>query len=151
MQRLVGRWVVAPDPQNEGRTGRWLDAAPPDTARETPIPAIIQQVFPGHHGVSWYWQRFTSHHDVGHGQRAPLRFGAVDYLAEVWLNGVAPGGHEGGETPFTLDATAALGAGHENLLAVRVLNPIDEPIDGITLAQVVYVAPIERPSHCGVP
>src|SRR6266487_4195139 len=66
-------------------------------------------------------------------ERCLLHFGAVDYLADVWLNGVLIGGHEGGETPFTLDVTDALKPDGENLLAVRVLNPSDEPIDGIRL------------------
>ena len=47
----------------------------------------------------------------------------MDYLAEVWLNGVRVGGHEGGETPFVLDVTEAVKPGVSNLLAVRVLNP----------------------------
>jgi beta-galactosidase len=51
-------------------------------------------------------------------------------VAEVWLNGAPVGGHEGGEMPFALDVTEALIAG-ENLLAVQMLNPTDEPIDGI--------------------
>lgn len=49
-------------------------------------------------------------------ERVLLTFGAVDYLAEVWVNGRPVGGHEGGETPFTLDLTAALAeAGREPL------------------------------------
>ncbi|MBI3971003.1 MAG: hypothetical protein HY332_06910 [Chloroflexi bacterium] len=147
LQRLEGRWLVAPDPGNAGRAARWFDIGPAEAARETPIPAIIQQVFPGYHGVAWYWHHFTPRHEVGTGQRALLRFGAVDYLAEVWLNGVALGGHEGGETPFTLDATAALRAGRDNLLAVRVLNPIDEPIDGITLAETPHRTKRMEPLH----
>lgn len=55
----------------------------------------------------------------------------MDYLAEVWLNGQPVGRHEGGETPFTLDVTTAIQTESENLLAVRVLNPISERIDGI--------------------
>ena len=57
----------------------------------------------------------------------------MDYLAEVWLNGMRVGGHEGGETPFVLDVTDAIRAGAKNLLAVRVLNPTHERIDGIVL------------------
>jgi beta-galactosidase/beta-glucuronidase len=34
-----------------------------------------------------------------------LHFGAVDFAATVWLNGHPVGRHEGGYTPFTLDAT----------------------------------------------
>ena len=62
-----------------------------------------------------------------------LRFWAVDYKAEVWLNGRKAGEHEGGETPFVLDVTALVKPGETNLLAVRVLNPTHTSIDGIVL------------------
>ena len=45
----------------------------------------------------------------------------------------AVGAHEGGETPFVLDVTDAIKPGEGNRLAVRVLNPKHEPIDGIAL------------------
>ncbi len=51
----------------------------------------------------------------------------MDYKADVWLNGVLVGGHEGGETPFTLDVTEAIKPLATNRLAVRVLNPTNEP------------------------
>ncbi len=43
------------------------------------------------------------------------------------------GGHEGGESPFLLDVTETIKPHEPNLLAVRVLNPTHEPIDGIVL------------------
>ena len=52
-------------------------------------------------------------------------------LAEVWLNGVPVGQHEGGEDPFVLDVTEAIKPQATNRIAVRVLNPSYEPIDGI--------------------
>ena len=57
------------------------------------------------------------------GQTILLRFGAANYLADVWLNGVWLGYHEGGSTPFAFDATAAARPGESNILAVRVDNP----------------------------
>ena len=102
------------------------------------MPGIIQQVHPGYHGVAWYWLEFTPRVSVGQDEKCLLRFEAVDYAAQVWLNGAALGGHEGGETPFELDATHALRPGIENLLAVRVLNPSNEPIDGIVLKEVPH-------------
>ena len=45
------------------------------------------------------------------------------------------GGHEGGETPFEVDVTKAVRRGRQNLVAVRVLNPTNEPIDGVVLGQ----------------
>src|SRR5208282_3625806 len=65
-----------------------------------------------------------------------LRFQAVDYLGEVWVNGIRIGVHEGGEEPFVLDITRAIKLNQPNLLAVRVLNPTHELIDGIRLEEV---------------
>jgi hypothetical protein len=55
-------------------------------------------------------------------------------LADVYLNGQPVGRHEGAEDPFELDVTEAIRPGAGNLLAVRVLNPTHEPIDGLALA-----------------
>ena len=57
------------------------------------------------------------------GRYATLKFGAVRYVADVWLNGHYLGYHEGGDTPFALDATQALAPGAYNALVVRVDNP----------------------------
>jgi beta-galactosidase len=60
---------------------------------------------------------------VWSGTYATLKFGAVRYVADVWLNGQYLGYHEGGDTPFALDATDALIPGAYNSLVVRVDNP----------------------------
>ena len=57
------------------------------------------------------------------GRTLTLKFGAANYLADVWLNGTWLGYHEGGTTPFAFDATAAALPGQPNLLTVRVDNP----------------------------
>jgi hypothetical protein len=127
-------WRLAVDPQNEGRERKWFDAPPADT-RPTKVPWVIQGIFPGYHGVAWYWREFEAPANPHRGGRCLIRFEAVDYLAEVWVNGQRVGGHEGGEAPFQLDVTDALRPGAKNLLAVRVLNPTHEPIDGIRLKE----------------
>ena len=48
-----------------------------------------------------------------------LHFGAVDYRAEVWVNGQHVAAHEGGHTPFSADITAALRTGDEQVIVVR--------------------------------
>src|SRR6266550_327371 len=58
------------------------------------------------------------------GKYALLKFGAVRYVADVWLNGKYLGYHEGGDTPFALDATAAVVPGAFNSIVVRVDNPV---------------------------
>ena len=137
MRKSVIDWRIATDPENIGRERRWFEAVP-DDAQDAPVPGSIQQVFPEVHGVAWYWATFRLPAAPGPGNRCLIRFEMVDYLAEVWVNGRPVGGHEGGETPFELDATDAVdaaGGSGENLIAVRVLNPTDHAIDGIVLEE----------------
>ncbi|MFZ0216077.1 MAG: glycoside hydrolase family 2 TIM barrel-domain containing protein, partial [Candidatus Dormiibacterota bacterium] len=53
-----------------------------------------------------------------------LKFGAVNYLADVWLNGHYLGYHEGGATPFAFGAARWLQPGQTNTIAVRVDDPV---------------------------
>ena len=55
--------------------------------------------------------------------RVLLHFGAVDYIAEVTLNGVIVGKHRGGFLPFTFDVTDVIK--EENVLEVKVTDPSD--------------------------
>ena len=64
----------------------------------------------------WYRRVFSLPEDWTVG-RILLHFGAVDYEAEVWINGQAAGKHRGGYTPFTLDITERLQSG-ENTMTV---------------------------------
>jgi Glycosyl hydrolases family 2, sugar binding domain/Glycosyl hydrolases family 2/Glycosyl hydrolases family 2, TIM barrel domain len=147
-QILSGEWSIAIDPENRGRDERWFEALRSDS-ETAPVPGLIQDVYPNYHGVAWYWHTFrvkdgaqptdqTAPCRASSTERLLLRFGAVDYLGEVWLNGQYAGGYEGGETPFELDVTEAIRADGDNLLAVRVLNPSDTPIDGYVLKEVPH-------------
>ncbi len=127
--------MIAKDPGNIGKAQGWAKAVQTGAA-SIRVPSILQEIYPAYHGVAWYWLHFGAEPNPYAGGSALIRFQAVDYLAEVWLNGSYLGLHEGGETPFVSDATSVLASGEEkNLLAVRVLNPIDQPIDGIVLAE----------------
>ena len=127
-------WRLATDPKNVGRDQRWF-AAPRTEALPTQVPWIIQDAFPGYHGVAWYWREFLAPANPHADGRYLLRCWAVDYQAEVWVNGLAVGSHEGGETPFLLDVTDAIKPNTTNLVAVRVINPSNEPIDGMVLRE----------------
>lgn len=71
----------------------------------------------------WYNRTFTVS-PKWNGKRVLLHFGAVDWKADVWVNGVCVGTHTGGFTPFEFDITAALKKG-DNDLKVRVWDPTD--------------------------
>ena len=116
---LDGQWLLATDPRNVGRDEKWYAAPRPD-AKLTKVPWLIQDAFPGYHGVAWYWRNFDAPRNPHAQGRYLLRFWAVDYKADVWLNGKHIGEHEGGETPFVLDATDAIKPGKTNRIAVRV-------------------------------
>lgn len=55
-------------------------------------------------------------------KRTLLHFGAVDQIAEVYLNGVPLGHHEGGYLPFSFDVTEQIK--EENHLVVKVTDEL---------------------------
>ena len=131
---LDGEWRLSIDPKDEGRTAGWF-GGPLANAVATRVPWIIQEAFPGYHGVAWYQREITPPVNAHRAGRCLLRFWAVDYKADVWLNGRYLGTHEGQDAPFEFDVTGVSKPGVANLLTVRVLNPTNEPIDGMTLKQ----------------
>lgn len=118
---LNGEWRLALDPNDIGKKERWFEAKDlPDTIAVR-VPSVWDLWVPDYDGVGWYFRDFELGSEWT-GQHIELRFGAVDYFAEVWLNGKKLGDHEGGYTPFALDATKAAQTG-SNRLTVRVIDP----------------------------
>ena len=69
-------------------------------------------------GPAWYQTEFDLPWGW-EGKQTILRFGSVNYLADVWLNGETLGTHEGGHLPFEFDITARVKPSG-NRLVVRV-------------------------------
>ena len=72
----------------------------------------------------WYRRSFTVPKSWK-GSNVMLNFGAVDWRADVWINGIKIGSHTGGYTAFGFDITAALNAAGENVIDVRVYDGTD--------------------------
>lgn len=125
-------WLIATDAKNVGQQEEWFRGPRPD-AKKARVPFIIQDSFPSYHGLAWYWREFDAPANDRAEGRYLLRFWAVHYKCDVWLNDAPLGSHEGGEDPFVFDVTGVIKPGQANRLAVRVLNPTNEPIDGIKL------------------
>jgi beta-glucuronidase len=70
----------------------------------------------------WYRRTFEIP-DSLRGRYVKLIFYAVNYVADVWLNGQYLGYHEGGYTPFAFDVSQDLEYGAVNTLAIRIDNP----------------------------
>ncbi len=131
---LNGVWHIRFDPDNEGREERWQSdpALIKTQGREIEVPSCWEEVEEDYQGVAWYMLQFNAENDLEQGRRH-LRFDAVNYHAEVWLNGTALGKHDGGFTPFAFDVSDVLEE-EENTLVLRVLSPLitrNVTIDGI--------------------
>lgn len=74
----------------------------------------------------WYQRTFTLE-NVPDDKRLILHFGAVDQVADVWVNGQAVCTHSGGYLPFSADITTSLCEG-ENTLTLRV-SDVSETAD----------------------
>ncbi|GAA2719584.1 glycoside hydrolase family 2 protein [Cellulomonas aerilata] len=111
---LCGTWQFAFDDTDTGVAERWYraDAAGAAFDREILVPFPPESRLSGvhergYHPVVWYRRTFAEPVRAA-GERLLLHFGAVDYRADVWVNGQHVGRHEGGHTPFTADVTGAL-------------------------------------------
>ena len=120
---LNGQWQIALDPRNAGKKERWFaeDASGPEF-QEIKVPSCWEEKFPFYDGVGWYWREFDAP-KTWEGKLAHITFWAVNYFAEVWVNGQYAGCHEGGYTPFSLEVSHLLRYGRSNSLCVRVINP----------------------------
>ena len=82
---------------------------------EAELSGVGRTLLPGQY--LWYRRELVEAPQAG--MRLLLHFGAVDQECRVWLNGRLLGGHTGGYTAFTLDATDALAESNVLLVAVR--------------------------------
>ncbi len=82
-------------------------------------------------GPAWYQVKIGVPSAWGD-QKIFLRFGSVNYLANIWINGTNIGTHEGGHLPFEFDISDKLNR-EGNILVVRVdgtLSPDRVPPSG---------------------
>jgi beta-galactosidase/beta-glucuronidase len=133
---LDGTWEFAFDDPDEGVAAHWFDRrnAEPFTSRirvpfppESPASLIGDR---GMHPVVWYRRRIqreslADRRDAQ--QRVLVHFGAVDFRAQVWLDGQLVCSHVGGQTPFTADITYAMAADADD--HVLVVRAEDQPAD----------------------
>ncbi len=125
-QTLNGQWNFAFDREKTGKKEAWYRQFPAGTKIE--VPFCYQSKLSGidsreHCDVVWYQRSFTVAPELN--QRRLLHFGAVDYRADVWLDGQYLGGHEGGYTPFTFDITDLTQPGSTHSLTLRAEDRLD--------------------------
>ena len=120
-QNLNGLWDYALTARDSQRPQAWEGKILVPYCIESPLSGVGKRVSP----EQWLWyHRSFSAVKPADGGRVLLHFGAVDWKAMVQVNGKIAGEHKGGYDPFTLDITALVQEG-TNELVVVVWDPTD--------------------------
>jgi beta-galactosidase len=104
-------------------------AAFDDSGWETKqIPGVENQMnsyptVPEYYENGVWYRKTIDVPDSLNGKFIKLMFYAVNYVADVWLNNIYLGYHEGGYTPFAFDVSSVLNYGGANVVVVRIDNP----------------------------
>lgn len=121
-QSLNGPWDFAILPKGSspetGFAGKIIVPFPV----ESYLSGVQQSVGP--ENELWYERSFDLKLNPK-GKRIILKFGAVDWEAEVWVNGKNAGMHQGGFDSFSFDITDFLVKGKAQKIRVRVWDPSD--------------------------
>ena len=130
---LAGVWDFITDPEQQyEKKGVFYGELSLDW-QSIQVPSHWQKTgYEGYQGTVWYRKQFSlsglsrpdTQVDLTKG-RIILTFAAVDYFAEVWLNGVYLGFHEGDFDSFYFDITDKVNVNEPNMLYVKVTAEID--------------------------
>ncbi len=128
---LSGEWHFALDPLSRGEQNDWHL---PGDVKETngsftwsgwdvvkvPHCWSVDNRY-NHFGKAWYKKGFKIPGSLN-SKTARLQFEAVFYRCRIFINGTFAGAHEGGYTPFEIDATKYLRFPETNVISVEVDN-----------------------------
>ncbi len=119
---LNGLWSFRFDSENEGILNDWStnDEVSFDTEIQVPFSwaSPLSGIGLDIKGIGWY-RRNVTWNPLDSGSRLFLRFGAVDYLCDVWVNGWHVGSHQGGYGSFEFEVTGAWQTEGNNTIVVR--------------------------------
>lgn len=93
------------------------------------VPFVPQSVLSGYEGEIGSKLTYETVFEVPDNfikERILLHFDAVDQIAEVWLNDVLVGSHEGGYLSFSFDITEVVKRDIPNRLIVKVTDELDK-------------------------
>ncbi len=121
-QNLNGLWQYAITPKGEKTPASYDGDILVPFCVESALSGVKKTV--GQDNALWYERTFSIPANWKN-NRILLHFGAVDWMTDVWVNGIKVGSHTGGYASFTFDITQAL-LYKENKLVVRVWDPTDK-------------------------
>ena len=123
---LDGIWQFCADPDKQGESAGWQNGLPKST--DIAVPGSWNDQVEGMHnylGLAWY-ETDVFVPAAWRNERIFLRFNSANYMAQVWVNGIAVGQHEGGHLPFAFEVNPYLKIGQKNHIAVTVENELSQ-------------------------
>ena len=121
-QNLNGLWDYTILSKGAGLPSKFAGKILVPFAVESSLSGVQKKV--GQANELWY-QRTFQVPAAWKNRKVLLNFGAVDWKADVWINDIKVGSHQGGYTAFTFDITPYL-AKDAQKLTVRVWDPADK-------------------------
>ncbi len=122
-QNLNGLWDYAIVPKGSNQPEKFDGKILVPFAIESSLSGVGKTV--GESNELWYYRNFTVPASWKY-KKIILNFGAVDWIADVWVNDVKVGSHQGGYTPFGFEITPFLLKDKSQKLIVRVWDPTDK-------------------------
>jgi len=119
---LNGLWDYAITPRGAAEPATFDGKILVPFAVESALSGVMKEV--GGQNELWYKREFTIP-SGWQGKNVILNFGAVDWKADVLINDIMIGSHQGGYTPFSFDITPFLSGKSKHKLVVRVWDPTD--------------------------
>jgi len=156
-QNLNGLWDYAIVAKGQSFPEKWDGKILVPFPVESSLSGVQRMV--GQENELWYHRRFVVP-ATWKNKKILLNFGAVDWKADVWVNDIKVGMHQGGYSPFSFDITPFLTREREQKLVVRVWDPTDSgfqprgkqvnqprgiwytPVTGIW--QTVWIEPVDQ-------
>ncbi len=120
---LNGLWEYAITPKGQAEPAVFEGQILVPFAIESSLSGVQKEV--GDENELWYKREFTVP-AAWRNRNVVLNFGAVDWRADVFVNDIFIGSHQGGFAPFSFDITPYLAGRSKHKLVVRVWDPTDK-------------------------
>lgn len=120
---LNGEWEYAILPKGQSIPSEFEDKIRVPFAVESSLSGVGKKV--GKDQELWY-KKVIQIDNKTRKDKVLLHFGAVDWEAEVFVNGKSLGLHRGGYDPFSFDISGFLHRGKDQEIIVRVWDPSDD-------------------------
>lgn len=120
---LNGEWEYAIKPKGQAEPAAFDGNILVPFAVESSLSGVQKEV--GENNELWYKRTFSVPANWK-SKDIILNFGAVDWKADVFVNDILIGSHQGGFTPFSFNITPYLTGKSNQKLVVRVWDPSDK-------------------------